>query len=220
MTAGKLSPQGRRGRYLVNSLAIEVNTMTCTQVNIPWTFGTDVTTRFVVLTKLLFVLTFLLLFVPTFAQDSSRGGVQLSTNDWGRVQAIPLQSRIRVVGDKKKATCFVDAVTADQLSCSGSRGRKGTQMEYSREEIKEIKLTRRARSGAAGAAIGFAVGAGLGAAVGTGLNGTITYGKTTASKAAGAGAAVGGVGLGLVGGALGYGLDMFAGPVIYQRPHS
>lgn len=194
--------------------------MTAIRENTGFSLSEDGGTCLLILTKLLFAFTFFLLFLPTFAQDSSHSRVRPSRNDWGRVQAIPIQSRIRVVGDKTKATCFVDAVTADQLTCSGSRGRKSTQMAFSRDEVQQIKLTHRARSAAAGAAIGFAVGAGLGAAVGTDLNGTITYGKTTGSRAAGAGAAVGSVALGLVGGALGYGLDMFGGPVIYQRPRS
>ena len=191
--------------------------MTSTQQNTVAIWETHLTMRLLLLTKLLFVMTFLLLLLPLFAQGGQQVGARPLTNDWNRVQALPLQSRIRVVSDQNKATCFVDAVTADHLTCSRSRGHQDTQMGYSREQVKQIKLTHRARSSAAGAAIGVAVGAGVGAAVFLGLNENI---HTASTRAAGAGAAVGSVALGLVGGALGYGLDIFAGPVIYQRPRS
>ena len=189
---------------------------------------THLTKRTLLLTKLLFAATCLFFTLPSFGQDGPQGGVRPLTTDWRRVQAIPSQSRIRVVGDKNKVICFVDAVTDDHLTCSRSRGHSAP-IEFRREEVKQIKLTHRARSGAEGAAVGFALGAAAGAAVFMGVNDSWSrsgdgflsgIGSTTSAKAAGAGAVVGGVAVGIVGGAVGYGLEMFEGTVIYQRPHS
>ena len=179
---------------------------------------THLTKRTLLLAKLLFAATCLFFTLPSFGQDGPQGGVRPLTTDWRRVQAIPSQSRIRVVGDKNKVICFVDAVTDDHLTCSRSRGHNAP-IEFRREEVKQIKLTHRARSGAEGVAVGFAVGAAAGAAVFLGVNGSSGI-HTRSAKAAGAGAVVGGVALGIVGGAVGYGLEMFEGTVIYQRPHS
>ena len=169
----------------------------------------------------------LVLCLPSFAQTSPQPAVPPSPNDWSRVQALPLQTRIKVVADKSKSTCFVTAVTEDRLTCSRSQPSTLAEASYPRAEIRQIKLTHRGRSAGQGAALGFAIGAAAGAAVGLAINASAGTGgvlspsiRTTKSKAAGAGAAVGGVAAGLLGGALGYGLDIFAGPVIYQRPRS
>ena len=180
--------------------------------------GTQLTKRTLLLTKLLFAATCLFFTLPSFSQEGPQGGVRPLTTNWRRVQAIPSQSRIRVVGDKNKVICFVDAVTDNHLTCSRSRGHSAP-IEFRREEVKQIELTHRARSGAEGVAVGFALGAAAGAAVFLGVNGNMEF-RTRSAKAAGAGAVVGGVALGIVGGAVGYGLDIFAGQVIYQRPHS
>ena len=109
----------------------------------------------------------------------------------------------------------MELATDDLLTCTASRDR-GTQYNYPRERVREIKLSNRGHSVGVSAALGFGVGAGLGALVGLGINGSTDY-HTTHGRASGAGAAVGGVGGALLGSLVGLRANHFAGPVIYER---
>lgn len=152
----------------------------------------------------------------TSAQNLTRSGAH-ALDDWHSVQSLAAQTRIRLTTDKKKTACFIDSVTDDHLTCSSSSAQGSTETEYSKSEIKEIKLTNRSHSTVAGTFLGLGVGAGVGAAVGVMINSGIAY-HTTHAKAAGAGAAVGATAGVIAGAALGYAKDWFAGPVVYRRP--
>ncbi len=156
--------------------------------------------------------------ISASAQNITKGAAQ-SVTDWHSVQALPAQTRIRIIADKKKKTCYIDSATEDHLTCSSSSSNKSTQVEYTKEEIKEIKLTNKTRSTLGGAAIVGGVGAGVGALIGvaihSGSNNSICC---RTSVVAGVTAGVIGVAGAITGAALGYANDWFAGPVIYRRP--
>jgi hypothetical protein len=155
--------------------------------------------------------------VPASGQNLTQPAAH-APNDWHRVQALPALTRIRLISDKKKSTCFIDSVTDDHLVCSSSSSKGSTQTEYSKEEIKQIQLRHgsRSHSTAAGAALGLGIGAGVGALFGIALNGAV---HTTTAKAAGAGAAVGATAGVIAGAAIGSASDWGAGStVVYQRP--
>lgn len=161
-------------------------------------------------------LTLFCLSLSVVAQDVSSAAATGVSIEWQRVQALPKLSRIRIASDgSSPATCFMERVTDDLLTCTASRDR-GPQYTYPRERVREIKLSNRGRSVGASAALGFGVGAGLGALVGLGINGSTDY-HTTHGRASGAGAAVGGVGGALLGSLVGLRANHFAGPVIYRR---
>jgi hypothetical protein len=157
--------------------------------------------------------------VPASAQNLTQPAAH-APNDWHSVQALPALTRIRLITDKKKTTCFIDSVTDDHLICSSSSSKGSTQAEYPKAEIKQIQIPHRSRSHstAVGAAVGLGTGAGLGALFGIAINSEVAY-HTTTAKAAGAGAAVGATAGVIAGAALGSATDWAGGStVVYRRP--
>lgn len=151
------------------------------------------------------------------SQALTKTAVQAPT-DWHSVQSLPAQTRIRVLSNSKKTTCFIDSVTDDRLTCALQK--TSTQKEFRKDEIREVQLLHRSRSHSttAGALLGLGVGAGVGALIGVAINSGISY-HTTSAKAAGAGAAVGATAGVIAGAALGSAKDWFAGnTVIYRHP--
>lgn len=160
-----------------------------------------------------------MLSLPASAQNLAPSSVHALSNDWRSVQALPAQTRIRITGDRKKKICFVDSVTEDHLTCSPTLAQSSAHYEYSREEVKEIKLTNRSRSTASGALLGAGIGAGTGALIGLAANSGNKGGLCCSNgQAAGLVASIGGAAGALAGAAVGHGTDIFAGPVVYRRP--
>jgi hypothetical protein len=137
---------------------------------------------------------------------------------WNRVQQLPAQTEVHVKADRKKVTCRIDAVTEDKLTCSSTKGNGSSSYEFSRTEIKTVKLSRRGRSALIGLAIGAGVGAGVGVGIGSAINSgdTGSYVHVSGGKSAGVGAAVGALVGAVAGGAVFHSRDTFA-PTVYQR---
>lgn len=104
----------------------------------------------------------------------------------------------------KSLNCKLVSVEEDGLTCAAHGGAKTEA--FPRSEVRSIKLARRGVS-AAGAA---AIGAGAGAGIGAGVSGKGSY--LPRGKSVGIGVALGAV----VGGAIGFGTDLFRGPTIYE----
>jgi len=136
---------------------------------------------------------------------------------WNRVQQLSTQTQVHIKADSKKVTCAIDSVTDNNLSCSSIKG-KDKSYEFSRAEIKSVKLPRRGRSTAYGALLGAGIGAGVGAGIGSTINsgnsGSILH--VSGGKSAGVGAGVGAIAGGIAGVAIGHSTDMFAS-TIYKR---
>lgn len=160
------------------------------------------------------------LFTSASAQNITKAAAK-SLSDWHAVQALPAQTRIRIIAGKKKTACFVDSVADDHLTCSSSSSKSSTQAEYAKEEIKEIKLTNKSRSTLGGAALIGGASAGAGALIAVAINGSNNSQFNICcrnSEAAAVGAGVAGAAGAITGAALGYAKDWFASPVIYRRP--
>ena len=139
---------------------------------------------------------------------------------WQRVQALSPVSRIRIASDTRNASCFVVTVSDAELTCSRSRIATDHPLVFPRSEVKSIKFSRKGHSATVGLLIGLgagaAIGAGLGLAVNSGDRGSLLH-ISSGGKPAAVGAALGAVVLGGAGAVIGYGTDLFAGPLVYQR---
>lgn len=134
---------------------------------------------------------------------------------WERLKALPAHTRMHVDGDKAKRKCRLEAVDDEQLVCS----KGSTQFVFPRGEVKSVKLVRVTRSTLVGLGIGLGAGLGVGAIIGevrdpSHPNSELDFSGIGRDVYVGAGAAVGLIGGGVVGGTT----DFLRGPVVYQRP--
>lgn len=136
---------------------------------------------------------------------------------WQRVEALPARTKIHITTDHGGKTCRVFSVTDDALTCA--KGSSGGQ-EFSRSEIKHIRLAHYGRSALVGAGVGAGVGALSGAIAGrekpcpAGQN----FCLNGIGIGAGGVAAIFGVAGALLGGTVGAGTDLARGSSIYIRP--
>lgn len=132
-------------------------------------------------------------------------------SDWHNIQALPSQTRIRVATDDGAThTCFLDSVSDDRVACFSSPSHEGSHYEFTRGQVKTIRLNGHSSAKAAAiTAVAFTgAGAGIGAATDPG----------GAAKPILVGAA-GGLGVGVVAGILvGRAFGGSHGSIVYQRP--
>lgn len=132
--------------------------------------------------------------------------------DWHSVQALPAQTRVRIVSDTKIQTCFLDSVSNDRIACSSKPSHSGSHYEFAREQVKNIRLT--GHFSTAAAIVTAAAFTGAGAAIGA----TQDKGISNSAKPIAVGAA-GGLGVGVVVGLIvGHTYGETRGSIVYSRP--
>lgn len=132
--------------------------------------------------------------------------------DWSSVQALPAQTRLRIVTDTNIQTCFLDSVSNDRIACSSKPTHSGSHYEFAREKVKNIRLSGHFSSTAA--IVTAASFTGAGAAIGA----TQDKGITNSAKPVAVGAA-GGLGVGVVVGLIvGHTYGGTRGSIVYNRP--
>ena len=136
-------------------------------------------------------------------------------SDWGKVQAIRLDTAIRVSASAsgKTTVCRLTFVDSDLLRCVETQTvfffpiRK--EREFPRTEVRSVKLSRQGLSTLVGTATGLGLGAGIGAAIDASAKSQEDPNLATAL-------------FGLLGGLFGSGVgshtDFMAGPTIYRAP--
>jgi hypothetical protein len=141
------------------------------------------------------------------------------SDDWRRVEQLSPHTKIKISADHKHANCFVDSVDDQKLVCSHSSKGGVDSIEFSRQEISKIKLSRQGHSAVGGLGLGAAIGVGAGGGILEGINHANNPGGgfVTGKDAFGVGAAIGGVLGAGIGALVGHSTDWLAGPVIYAR---
>jgi len=141
----------------------------------------------------------------SFAQSALSSG-------WHNVQALPNQTLIRIATNDSTQTCFLDSVSEDRIACFSAPSHAGVHYEFTREQIKSIRLSGHfSRTSAVVTAAAFT---GAGAAIGA----TQRRGISNSAKPIGVGAA-GGLGVGvLVGILVGHATGGSHGSLVYRRP--
>jgi hypothetical protein len=134
-------------------------------------------------------------------------------SDWEKVQAIPLDTAIRVSTSGKTTVCRLTFVDSDLLRCVETQTvfffpiRK--EREFPRTEVRSVKLSRQGLSTLVGTATGLGLGAGIGAAIDASAKSQEDPNLATAL-------------FGLLGALFGSGVgshtDFMAGPTIYRAP--
>jgi hypothetical protein len=144
-------------------------------------------------------------------------GQAVAGADWGKVQALPLDTAIRVSASgrttsERTTVCRLTVVDSDLLRCVETRtvfffpARR--EREFQRTELRSVKLSRQGLSTLAGAAVGLGAGAGIGAAIDAQAKDQVEEGHLVT------------VVLGFLGGVIGSGVgkhtDFVAGPTVYR----
>jgi hypothetical protein len=135
-------------------------------------------------------------------------------SDWSKVQAIPLDTAIRVSASGKTTVCRLTFVDQDLLRCVETQTLFffpiRNDHEFQRTEVRSVKLSRQGLSTLAGAAIGAGAGAGIGAAIDAQAKDQAEEGHLLTVLFALFG--------GLFGSGIGKHTDFTAGPTIYRAP--
>jgi hypothetical protein len=113
-----------------------------------------------------------LLFKAMVVMATAQGPAQPppAGSNWGHVEALPVDTAVRVDGRSRKMECRIKSVDADSLTCVSKRG-DTKEMVFQRGEVKSVRIPRRGRSTLVGTAIGGGTGAVIGFAAGTGGGG-------------------------------------------------
>ena len=133
-------------------------------------------------------------------------------SNWRNVQALPVDTSIRVEAQSGKMECRVKTVDADSLTCVRNRGDVKVTV-FQRGEVKSIRIPRKGRSTLIGAGIGGGTGDILGFEAGSSGSG----GMFGPNAFRGAITAVFGALGGAIGAPTGYFTD-FARSTVYRAP--